>query len=86
MPQHAFEAQAQACMNHDSGGELANITVPTLLTVGSADIFTPIAFTKYLNHRISGSKLKVFSGSGHAHHWEALEEFNAVTTQWLLEN
>jgi pimeloyl-ACP methyl ester carboxylesterase len=86
MPQHAFEAQCHACTHHDTTAELQKIKTPTLLTVGTADIFTPMRFTEYLHSRIPGSKLKVFPGGGHVHHWEALEEFNAFTTQWLKEN
>jgi len=86
MPQHAFVAQCQACIHHDTTAELQKIAVPTLLTSGTADIFTPLRFSEYLHSRIKGSQLKVFPGWGHVHHWEALEEFNAYTTRWLLEN
>jgi pimeloyl-ACP methyl ester carboxylesterase len=86
MPQHAFAGQCLACIRHDATGELQNIETPVLLTAGTADIFTPLRFTEYLHARIRGSKLKVFPGWGHVHHWEALEEFNTYTTEWLLEN
>jgi pimeloyl-ACP methyl ester carboxylesterase len=86
MPQHAFEAQASACITHDTTADIHKIAVPTLLTIGTADIFTPLSFSEYLHARIPGSKLRLFPGWGHVHHWEALEEFNAVTTEWLLEN
>jgi pimeloyl-ACP methyl ester carboxylesterase len=86
MPQHAFEAQASACMTHDTAADVHKIRVPVLLTVGSADIFTPMAYSEYLHARIAGSALKVFTGWGHVHHWEALEEFNSSTTEWLVEN
>jgi len=86
MPLAAFEAQCEACIFHDTTSEVNNIKVPTLLTVGMHDIFTPMRFSEYLHQRIEGSKLKVFSGGGHVHHWEALEEFNQATTHWLLEN
>lgn len=86
MPKHAFEAQCEACIEHDTTGQVHKITVPTLLTVGTNDIFTPMRFSEYLRDRIAGSELKVFPGGGHVHHWEALEEFNTLTTQWLLEH
>jgi pimeloyl-ACP methyl ester carboxylesterase len=86
MPLHAFEAQCDACIEHDTTSLVHKINVPTLLTVGTHDIFTPMRFSEALHERIAGSKLKVFSGGGHVHHWEALEEFNQATTQWLLEN
>ena len=85
-PQHAFAAQASACITHDTRSELHKINVPTLLTIGTADLFTPMSYSEYLHAHIAGSKLKVFPGWGHVHHWEALEEFNSSTTKWLEEN
>jgi pimeloyl-ACP methyl ester carboxylesterase len=86
LPQHAFEAQASACITHDTTSSVHNIKVPCLITIGSADIFTPMSYSEDLHKRIAGSKIKVFEGWGHVHHWEALEEFNAITTKWLVEN
>jgi pimeloyl-ACP methyl ester carboxylesterase len=82
-PQHAFRAQCDACMTHDTLARLHQITVPTLITAGDADIFTPPALAHELEARIAASELHVFSGAGHAHHWEELEAFNRVTTEWL---
>jgi pimeloyl-ACP methyl ester carboxylesterase len=45
-----------------------------------------MSYSEDLHKRIAGSKIKVFEGWGHVHHWEALEEFNAITTKWLVEN
>lgn len=86
MPLAAFEAQCVACIEHDTTNEVHKIDVPTLLTVGTHDIFTPMRFSEYLHERIASSELRLFAGGGHVHHWEALEEFNQATTQWLLEN
>jgi pimeloyl-ACP methyl ester carboxylesterase len=83
MPQHAFDAQCAACIEHDTAGRLADIAVPTLITAGDRDIFTPLAFAEELHEHIRGSSLKVFPGTGHAHHWEVLDEFNEFTTEWL---
>jgi pimeloyl-ACP methyl ester carboxylesterase len=83
MPQHAFDAQCAACIGHDTADRLRDIGVPTLITAGDRDIFTPAAFAEELHEHIPGSSLKVFPGTGHAHHWEALGEFNEYTTEWL---
>ena len=84
MPQHAFVAQCRACTGHDTRDQLARIATPTLLTVGDQDIFTPAAFSRDLAARIPGARLEVLPGTGHAHHWEALDAFNELTTRWLL--
>jgi pimeloyl-ACP methyl ester carboxylesterase len=86
MPQHAFLAQCQACTGHDTREQLASIRTPTLITVGDRDIFTPMEHSQQLHAGISSARLEVFPGTGHAHHWEALDAFNASTTRWLLAN
>jgi pimeloyl-ACP methyl ester carboxylesterase len=85
MPVHAFQAQSDACIMHNTFDRLDQITVPTLLTVGDADIFTPLRLTAEIHERMPGSEMIVFKGRGHIHHWEDLERFNDVTTQFLLE-
>ena len=84
MPLSAFQAQCHACIHHDTRKRVQEIGVPVLLTSGSGDIFTPIRFAEELHRSIAGSELHVFPGLGHVHHWEALDEFNQVTMNWLL--
>jgi pimeloyl-ACP methyl ester carboxylesterase len=86
MPLDAFQAQSDACASHNTFDRLDKITAPTLLTVGDADIFTPPRLTVEMHERMPGSEMVVFKGLGHIHHWEDLERFNHVTTQFLLEN
>ena len=86
MPQHAFDAQCDACITHDTLDELDKIQVPTLITIGTADIFTPYHFSEAIHNRINGSEMFVLERVGHAHHWEKLGEFNSKSTAFLLEN
>ncbi|HLO18476.1 MAG TPA: alpha/beta fold hydrolase [Anaerolineales bacterium] len=86
MPVHAFQAQSDACAAHNTFDRLDKITAPTLLTVGDADIFTPMRLTVEMHERMPGSQMVVFKGLGHIHHWEDLERFNDVTMQFLSEN
>ena len=81
----AFQAQSDACSMHNTFDRLDMITAPTLLTVGDADIFTPLRLTVEMHERLPSSEMVVFNGLGHIHHWEDLERFNDVTTQFLLE-
>lgn len=80
-----FEGQCDACASHDALDRLGRIAVPTLVTVGDQDIFTPLACAEELQQGIPNARLRVFRGSGHVHHWECLERFNTETTQFLLE-
>ena len=86
MDLHAFLAQANACMNHDTLSRVSELSqFPTLITVGDQDIFTPVNFSVQLHQLIKGSELKIYSGTGHAHHWEVLEDFNRDTTEFMLK-
>ena len=84
MALHAFEAQCDACSTHDAFDRLGEIQAPALLTVGDADIFTPLRLSAEMHERMPNSELSLFSGLGHCHHWEDLETFNARTTEFLL--
>jgi pimeloyl-ACP methyl ester carboxylesterase len=85
-PRQGFEGQCDACITHDTVERLSNITVPTLITIGTLDIFTPPACSEFLHAHLPGSRLVHFTQSGHVHHWEALADFNATTTHFLLED
>ncbi len=81
-----FDGQLDACIHHDAVDRLGQIQIPTLITIGLQDIFTPPAFSEILHQGIEGSQMITFPDGGHVHHWEDLERFNQVTTNFLLEN
>ena len=86
MPLQAFQAQCDACSTHDVYDRLGQIAAPALLTVGDADIFTPLRLSAEMQERMPNAELLVFPGRGHIHHWEDLERFNARTTAFLLDH
>jgi len=81
-----FEGQLDACIRHDTVSRLSQINVPTLITVGGMDIFTPPAFSKQLLKGIKDSIYVLFPDGGHVHHWEDLGRFNKITKEFLLNN
>ncbi|MDP6545054.1 MAG: alpha/beta hydrolase [Phycisphaerae bacterium] len=83
MADHAFGAQCAACSEHDTLDRLGEIQTPCLLTVGDADIFTPLRCSREMHDRLPNSELSVFPGLGHCHHWEDLKTFNETTTKFL---
>ena len=83
---NGFDGQLDACIHHDTVVRLHEINVPTLITVGDMDIFTPPAFSKALHDGISDSSYINFPEGGHVHHWEDLERFNKITTDFLLNH
>ncbi|MBC2839843.1 alpha/beta fold hydrolase [Robiginitalea sp. SC105] len=80
-----FEGQLDACIQHDTTARLREITVPTLITVGERDIFTPPAYSEELHHKIRGSQLERFPDGSHVHHWEDLERFNELTLAFFKD-
>ncbi len=83
MPLDSFAAQCAACSGHDSTSRLAGLGVPTLLTVGEQDIFTPPRCTDELARLLPARQVLSFPGCGHAHHWEDLERFNSQSCAFL---
>jgi pimeloyl-ACP methyl ester carboxylesterase len=83
MPKDAFESQAAACVTHDSRSRLGEIIAPVLITAGNKDIFTPIECSQYLHEHIKNSTLEIFDGYAHTHHWEDLDRYNRITTEFL---
>jgi len=86
MPNHAFGAQTQACINHNTLERLSAIEQPCLLTVGEMDIFTPLRFSHEMASRLPHAQLEIFKNAGHCHHWEYLGDFNKMTLSFLLKH
>lgn len=85
-PDNAFAAQCDACIGHDALGRLGEIDAPKLVTVGDKDIFTPPHLARELAEGIAGARLVTFENCAHAHHWEAIDRFNATTLDFLLSH
>jgi len=85
MPVHAFRAQCGACAGHDARDLLAGLRMPTLVTAGDKDIFVSPAYAEELAAAIPAARLEWFPGSGHTHHWDSLDRFNALTLSFMQE-
>lgn len=79
----AFCDQAEACLTHVALEEVAEIDVPTLITVGDTDILTPPAHARALHERVRGSVLHVWPEMGHAPFWEISDAFNRLNREFL---
>ncbi len=55
----------QACDRFDIMGQLEQITVPTLILVGSQDQMTPVKYGRYLAEHIPDADLTLIEGAGH---------------------
>ena len=81
----AFIQQSNAVIAHDVEEQIAQITVPTLVTYGSRDMLTSARFAERMHRAIRGSELVVFDGCAHTPIYEKVEEFNQKTVEFLKE-
>lgn len=85
VPPHGFAAQVEAILAMDDAvaDELAAISVPTLVTVGSQDVLTPRGDSEELAERIPGADLVVVRGGAHAFQLEHAGTFNRLVREHL---
>jgi 3-oxoadipate enol-lactonase len=85
VPSHGFVAQARAILAMDDSvaDELASITVPTLVVVGSQDILTPRGDSVELAERIPTAELVVVRGGAHGFQLEHSGTFNRIVLEHL---
>ena len=72
-----------ACNIFDVRERISEISVPTLIIVGSEDKLTPVKWSQYLNDKISNSSLKVIENAGHMVMIEQPEELNQAILTFL---
>lgn len=75
--------QYRANLEHDTLARLPQITISTLVTVGSFDVAVPPLYSREVADAIPDTVLVVFDGGGHLHNVEQPEEFNRVTLDFL---
>lgn len=83
MPVHAFQAQCDACITHDTVQRLGGVAARTLITVGDRDTFTPLQLSQTMMELMPNAELAVFEGSGHTHHWDQLMRFNEISLAFM---
>ena len=77
-------AQYLADLQHNSINRLSQISVPTLITVGSFDLATPVQYALQVRNEISESEMVVWENGGHLHNIENPKEFNMKTLEFML--
>lgn len=61
------------------------ITVPTLIIVGSLDLFYPFQAARYMREHIAGSILVEFDAKGHSAFLTTINKFNKILWSFLTE-
>ncbi len=65
---------------------LADISVPTLVVVGSEDEFTPVADAELIHRKTNASTLVVIEGAGHLPNLECETEFDEALSTFLTSS
>jgi len=81
----AFGAQVDAILQADESlrHSLSEITVPTLVIVGSQDVLTPMADAEEIAEAIPGALLAVVRGGAHGFMFEHAKVFNETVRSFL---
>jgi len=69
--------------NEITWSALADLTVPTLLLTGDADLWIPPSLLRGVAEKIPNSAVVIVPGSGHAVQWEQPEHFNDAVLQFI---
>jgi non-heme chloroperoxidase len=77
VPAWIWRAAFRSFLEEDLPDELSRINAPTLLIWGDQDAFVPFSDQEMMLKAITGSRLEVYEGTGHALHWEKPERFAA---------
>jgi len=85
-PLHGLEGQAEACITYNALDELPKIIQPCLVLGGQEDTFIPIWTVREVAEALPNSLLHLYPNSGHAFHWENIEDFNPRVRDWLKKN
>ena len=85
-PQGAAAALHGMAEREDQTSLLSQISVPTLILVGSEDPITPVADSEKMHQAIAGSRLVVLEKASHVSNIEQAEPFNAELERFLRES
>ena len=83
VPEHIYLSQLQAAMSFNAESRLDQITSPTLVLSGDADIIVPVQNSRNLAARIPGANLQIIEGGSHTFFIEQSDRFNHIITEWL---
>lgn len=74
---------AEATFFADNRGDLAHVTVPSLIMQCSDDMIAPLDVGKYLHRNLHGSSLRVMRATGHCPHMSHPRETIEVMREYL---
>jgi pimeloyl-ACP methyl ester carboxylesterase len=78
-----FSGQVAACVAHNLLKQLHQITAPTRVLVGAADLLTPVELAETLSAALPNAELQIIAGAGHNFFWEMPAAFNQSILDFL---
>jgi pimeloyl-ACP methyl ester carboxylesterase len=83
VPEQVYLHQLQAAVAFDASSRVGEITAPTLVITGDADIIVPAENSSNLAARIPRAELRVVHGGSHTFFIEKADEFNRAVTEFI---
>jgi pimeloyl-ACP methyl ester carboxylesterase len=83
VPEYAYLRQLQAAIVFNAEERVANISAPTLVITGDADVIVPHVNSANLAAQIPGATLRVVEGGSHTFFIERPEEFNSAVIEFI---
>ncbi|MFT3906348.1 MAG: alpha/beta hydrolase [Steroidobacteraceae bacterium] len=65
---------------------LGKLGVPTLLTTGDADLYTPPSVLRLFKQHMPRAELVIIPESGHASYWENPDAFNSAVLKFIAQH
>ncbi|MBD0370102.1 MAG: alpha/beta fold hydrolase [Pyrinomonadaceae bacterium] len=85
VPEHAYLHQLQAAMAFNTEERVSQISAPTLVLTGDADIIVPEENSRNLAARIPDARLVTIKGGSHTFFIEQADEFNTAVIEFIKE-
>ncbi len=82
-PLETFIRHRQAMKGFNVCGRLSQISIPTLILHGGADLLLPVSDSLELKERIPHARLKIYEGLGHLFLMEDPESFNREVIDFI---
>ncbi len=87
MPPEVVMQTLQAMIDKkDDNSLLTTISVPTLIIVGTEDVFTPRALSEKMHSQIKGSELKIFEDAAHFCSLDIPEDYSQCILDFMKRN
>jgi pimeloyl-ACP methyl ester carboxylesterase len=84
-PVQVIRRDFEMCDKFDIMKKVKDITTPTLILVGDADVMTPVKYSSFLKDEIEDSVMHVIEGAGHAVMLEKFGVFNELIANWVRD-